>query len=290
MSQTNRPEPRGIAGRPRRQVRLESVQGLEGRQLLAPVVVRNAPVATFTAATTPTNTNLGTVTVALTGSVTASAAPLTSVAQLTSANSFGGDIVKIEAGPGGDFGKGVYAISRGAGENADDASRNPGIAKPINRPGVIYRVDPATGKTSVFFDLNTVINQIVPGGNGGNGSSPGSGLVNWYDVAFDTEGVFDGKTSMFVSSLSQTDPTKNVIFRIGPDGSFLGLYIQFTAGASAQNFTRQPSALLVPPVEQQNFLKGLFVGQGNGGSAFNGTSAGNFQALFFDANEFRPGT
>ena len=30
-------------------------------------------------------------------------------------------------------------------------------------PGVIYRVDPATGQASVFFDLNTVISQIDPG-------------------------------------------------------------------------------------------------------------------------------
>ena len=33
----------------------------------------------------------------------------------------------------------------------------------INRPGVIYRVDPATGQASVFFDLNTVISQLEPG-------------------------------------------------------------------------------------------------------------------------------
>ena len=113
--------------------------------------------------------------------------------------------------------------------------------------------------------------------------------MNFYDLAFDPEGVFDGRPSLFVSSLSQNDPTKNVVFRIGPDGSFLGIYIRFTAGASTQNFTRQPSAVLVPPAEQQNFLKGLFVGQANGGSALNGTTSGNFQALFFDANSFRPG-
>ena len=289
MSHSNRPEPRGVAIRPRRQVRLENIENLEGRQLLAPVVAVNTPVATFVPAAVPTNTNLGTVTISQTGSLTASAAPLTSVAQLTSANSFGGDIVRIEAGPGGDFGKGVYAISRGAGENADPTSRAAGISAPINRPGVIYRVDPATGRTSVFFDLNTVISQIQPGGNAGNGSTPGSGLINNYDMTFDSEGVFDGKPSLFVSSLSQTDPNKNVIFRIGPDGSFLGTYIRFTAGATAQNFVRQPSSVLVPPVEQQSFLKGLFVGQGNGGSALNGTDAGGFQALFFDANVFQPG-
>ena len=123
MSHKNRPEPHGVAGRPRRKVSLDTLEVLEKRQLLAPVVALLTPVATFVPAAVPTNTNLGTVTVALTGSLTASAAPLTSVAQLTSANSFGGDIVRIEAGPGGDCGKGVYAISRGAGENADPTSR-----------------------------------------------------------------------------------------------------------------------------------------------------------------------
>ncbi len=290
MSQSNRPEPRGAAHRSRRQVRLEAITFLEERKLLAPVVASTVPVATFTAAATPTNTDLGTVTVSqVASSIGASAAPLTSVSELTSANSFGGDIVSIQAGPGGDFGKGVYAISRGAGENADATSRNASIQAPINRPGVIYRVDPATGKTSVFFDLNTVANQLTQGGTATNGSTPGSGLVNWYSMSFDPEGVFDGKPSLFVSSLSQTDPTKNVIYRIGPDGSFMGAYVQFTAGSSAQSFVVQPSAVFVPPVEQQNFLKGIFVGQGSGSSAFNGTAAGNFEALFFDANSFRPG-
>ena len=67
-------------------------------------------------------------------------------------SSFGGDIVRIKAGPGGDFGKAVYAISRGAGGNTGA----------VNKPGVIYRVDPATGKASVFFDLNTVITSLSP--------------------------------------------------------------------------------------------------------------------------------
>ena len=113
MSHSNRSEPRGNGPRPRRQARLERVQPLEDRKLLAPVVAINAPVATLIPPVTPTNDNFGTVVISQTGSITASAAPLTSVAQLTSANSFGGDIVRIEAGPGGDFGKGVYAISRG---------------------------------------------------------------------------------------------------------------------------------------------------------------------------------
>ena len=84
-------------------------------------------------------------------------APITTVSQLTDASSFGGDMVRIEAGPGGDFGKGVYAISQAAGANADASFRSSNLPVPINRPGVIYRVDPATGKASVFFDINTVL-------------------------------------------------------------------------------------------------------------------------------------
>lgn len=269
------------ARRARRQLRIEAITKLEERQLLAPVVSIGTRTATFTAATTPTNPFLGTVTVAETAAPN-SAAGLTSVAQLTSVNSFGGDIVRIEAGPGGDFGKGVYAISRGAGGNADPNFRDPTIVTPINRPGVIYRVDPATGKTSVFFDLNTVISQIEPGGDASAAGQPGSGLVNWYDIAFDSEGYFDGRPSMFVSSVDLTDPNKNVVYRIGPDGTFLGYFIRFSAGTISQNFLRQPSAVLVPPVEQQSFLRGLFTGNAGTGT--------NFVAVFFGGNSFRPGT
>ena len=124
--------------------------------------------------------------------------------QLTPIASFGGDIVRIEAGPGGAFGNYVYAISRGAGENAGAA----------NRPGVIYRVDPATGKTSVFFDLNTVVTQLTPpSADASNSVSTASGLVNWYDLAFDPEGYFDGKPSLFVASVDRSDPNKNVVYR-----------------------------------------------------------------------------
>ena len=40
--------------------------------------------------------------------------------------------------------------------------------------------------------------------------SASSGLVNWYDIAFDPEGYFDGRPSMFVSSSDRSDPNKNV--------------------------------------------------------------------------------
>ena len=130
-------------------------------------------------------------------------APITSVAELTPLSSFGGDIVRIKAGPGGVFGKGVYAISRGAGDNTGA----------INRPGVIYRVDPATGKASVFFDLNTVMNQIDPNALSTDGKNPAAnslgastGYVNWYDIAFDPEGYYDGQPSMFVSSRGSDRP------------------------------------------------------------------------------------
>jgi hypothetical protein len=276
MSHPSRPQGRSLARRRRRQTLLDPVHALEERQLLAPFVVTNAPTVTFTAAPTPTNANLGTATVNLTGgaAVATSAAAYTSVAELTPISSFGGDIVNIAAGPGGDFGKGVYAISRGAGANTGA----------VNRPGVIYRVDPATGKSSVFFDLNTVLSQEETGGTAANSAGAQTGLVNWYQMAFDPEGYFDGRPSLFVTSIDRTDPNKNVIFRIGPDGSFLGAYITFNNTASGAGFTFGPSAILVPPPEQQSFLRGLVAGTGFG------TDATGFQALFFNSNVYRPGT
>jgi hypothetical protein len=276
MSRPNRRNVGGPAPRPRRQLQIEAVQTLEDRQLLTPFMTVTQTTATFTAATTPTNPFLGTVDITVGAPTATSAAAFTSVAQLTPISSFGGDIVRIEAGPGGDFGKGVYAISRGAGSNSGA----------VNRPGVIYRVDPATGKASVFFDLNTVLSKIETGGTAANSAGAETGLVNWYDITFDPEGYFDGKTSMFVSSVDRLDPNKNVIFRIGSDGSFLGAYIRFSEGSGAGQFSRMPSAVIVPPPEQQQFLRGMVVGDASGDVS----SSTGFVGLFFDANQFRPGT
>jgi hypothetical protein len=248
---------------------IEGIQALEQRQVLAPVLSTNALVATLTAAATPTNPFLGTVQITQGAALDTSAAAFTSLSQLTSSSSFGGDMVRIQAGPGGDFGKAVYAISRGAGSNVGA----------INKPGVIYRVDPATGKSSVFADLNTIL-----GGNAGNTFGAETGLVNWFDLSFDSEGYFDGRTSLFVSSVDRTNPSKNVIFRFGSDGSFLGAFVQFTEGAGAGTFTRAPSAILVPPPEQQTFLRGLIAGDASE------TGSTGFAALYFDADLFRPGT
>lgn len=277
MSLPSRPHERGPATRPRRRYKVEDVQQLEQLCLLAPIVPTNQFNASTIFPNQPNTQNIASIVINDAGSLATSAAAYTSVSQLTSSSAFGGDIVRIEAGPGGDFGKGVYAISRGAGDNAALGA--------VNRPGVIYRVDPATGKASVFFDLNTV---AVLNGNAGNTLGADTGLVNWYDITFDPEGYFDGKTSMFVSSVDRTNPEKNVIFRIGPDGSFLGAYIKFTDGAGSGAFTRSPSAVLVTPPEQQAFLRGLVMGDGSTTGA--GGLGTGFVGLFFDANEFRPGT
>ena len=166
MSHPSRPRATGPAKRRARLVRLESIESLELRQLMAPVVSGSPITAVYTAiAGQPAGTSLGTISFVAgtlpnqTGAVnplTAFPEPgaITSVSELTTTQSFGGDIVRIRSGPGGDFGNEIYAVSRGAGDNASRGA--------INRPGVIYRVDPATGKSSVFFDLNTVISQIDP--------------------------------------------------------------------------------------------------------------------------------
>ncbi len=291
MSQPSRPHARGAAKRRRRQFQVDTIEHLERLTLLAPIIpTQVATTATFVA--TPqvppnTNVNLGSFTITQTP-LPVSAAPYVSVSELTPISDFGNDIVRIKAGPGGDFGNGLYAISRGAGDNVT-------LPGTINKPGVIYRIDPATGKASIFFDLNSVLN-----GDASNGLNPTStGLKNWYDIAFDPEGYFDGKPSMFVSSVSTpspTDPTgsKNAIFRIAPDGTLMSVFIKFTAGAGAGQFARSPTSVLVPPPEQQTFLRGLIMGEGssanNEGKAANiGTSTG-YVALFFNANQFLPGT
>ncbi len=279
MSQPSRPQARGPAQRRRREVQLEQPIPLEDRRLPAPVVTLYPLTATFTATTpTPTNSDLGTVTV--TASSTAApltAAPITSVAELTSNQSFGGDIVNITPGPGGVFGSDVYAISRGAGGNTSA----------INRPGVIYRVDPATGKASVFFDLNTVLSQTDPASTtptpAGNSMGAGTGLVNWYSMAFDPNGKFDGTPSLFVASVDRSDPNKNIIFQISPSGTLIGVFAQFTDGLASLKFNINPTAILIPPQQDQSFLNGMLAGNGES------STTGTFAALYFDASVYSPG-
>jgi len=248
---------------------------------MAPVVATFPLQASFTPAATPTNTDLGIVTVTENTTATLDTqAPITSVSELTPASSFGGDIVTIAAGPGGVFGNDVYAISRGAGDNASSGA--------VNRPGVIYRVDPATGGSSVFFDLNTVLSQTDPTNStpatpAANSLGNSTGLVNWYSITFDSEGVFNGSPAMFVSSVDRSDPNKNIIFEIAPNGTLMGVFVQMTYGLSSLKFNISPTAILVPPVQDQSFLSGLIAGSGIS------STSGTFAALFFQSSSYSPG-
>ncbi|APW59356.1 hypothetical protein [Paludisphaera borealis] len=289
MSQPSRPRANGPAQRRKRDLRPDIIMPLEQRCLLAPVLPLYPLQAVFTAATTPTNGDLGTVVVSsnTTATTLTSAAPITSVSETTPLTSFGGDNVRIKAGPGGVFGNGLYAISRGAGSNTGA----------VNRPGVIYRVDPATGKASVFFDLNTVMSQIDPNalntdgknaaanslGGATGGAVDTTGFANWYDIAFDPEGYIDGKPSMLVSTVDRSDPSKNAIYRIGPDGSFLGAYVTLTDGQAATKFNINPTGMVVPGPEMQQFLRGVIAGSGIS------STGGTMAALFFNANQYSPG-
>ncbi len=254
-----------------------SLENLEKREVLAPFVSTNNYAATFTAAAAPTEANLGTISITQTAK-TESAAGFTSVTQLNSLKEFGGDIVRIQAGPGGDFGKGIYAISRGAGSNQTA----------VNRPGTIYRVDTATGKASVFFDMASMVQKLQSDStaNASNGVSNSSGLVNWYDITFDPEGYFFGRSAMLVSTVSNNDPTKNAVYAIGSDGSLIGALVQFSAQGSSQNFAVTPSSVLVPPAQYQSRIRGLFVGTGTQDTS---TTPATYTALFFDSNTYRPG-
>ena len=264
------------AGQSRNKRKLQTqFENLEKREVLAPFVSTQQYTTAFTAATTPSFLFLGDVAVTQTP-FDQSATGFTSVTQLTPVSEFGGDIVRIQAGPGGDFGKGIYAISRGAGGNQGA----------VDRPGMIYRVDPTTGKASTFFDLNDLIQKLHgnPAADASTVVTRASGLVNWYDIAFDPEGYFFGRSAMLVSMADSTDASKNRVYAIGSDGSLIGALVTFNEQSTInQLFTRTPTSILVPPVEQQSRIRGLFTGTGTE------DANGEYVALFFDANVYRPG-
>ena len=81
MSQPSRSRARGPAQRRRRERKLEAPMPLEERSLLAPFVPVFPLQATFTAAPTPTNAFLGTVTVTTNTATT----PILTSAPITSA-------------------------------------------------------------------------------------------------------------------------------------------------------------------------------------------------------------
>jgi hypothetical protein len=250
-----------------------SIENLEQREVLAPVISTQVYATTFTA-----DNSAPSGTVSVTGTAyDQSAAGFTSVTKLADRAQFGGDMVRIQAGPGGDFGKGVYAISRGAGSNTSA----------VNNPGVIYRVDPATGKASTFFDLNTMIQKIEndPNATAASSVSASSGLTNWYDISFDPEGYFFGRSAMLVSMADSTNVNKNTVYAIGSDGSLIGALVKFDNVSTVnQRFSVTPTATLVTPVEYQNKVRGLFTGTGT-----QNTSNNEWATLFFDANTYRPG-
>lgn len=250
-----------------------SIENLEQREVLAPVISTQVYATTFTA-----DSSAPSGTVSVTGTAyDQSAAGFTSITKLADKAQFGGDMVRIQAGPGGDFGKGVYAISRGAGSNTSA----------VNTPGVIYRVDPATGKASTFFDLNTMIQKIEndPNATAASSVSASSGLTNWYDISFDPEGYFFGRSAMLVSMADSTNVNKNSVYAIGSDGSLIGALVKFNNVSTInQRFSVTPTATLVTPVEYQNKVRGLFTGTGT-----QNTSNNEWATLFFDANTYRPG-
>ena len=45
---------------------------------------------------------------------------------------------------------------------------------------------------------------------------------------------------MFVSSVDRSDPNKNIIFEIAPNGTLMGVFVQMTDGLSSLKFNISP--------------------------------------------------
>ena len=63
----------------------------------------------------------------------------------------------------------------------------------------------------------------------------------------------------------------------------MGVFVQMTDGLSSLKFNLNPTAILVPPVQDQSFLSGLIAGSGIS------STGGTFAALFFQSSSYSPG-
>ena len=63
----------------------------------------------------------------------------------------------------------------------------------------------------------------------------------------------------------------------------MGVFAQMTDGLSSLKFNLNPTAILVPPVQDQSFLSGLIAGSGIS------TTSGTFAALYFQSSSYSPG-
>ena len=88
---------------------------------------------------------------------------------------------------------------------------------------------------------------------------------------------------MLVSSVDRSDPSKNAIYMISPDGKFLGAFVTLTQGLAATKFDVNPTGMVIPGPEDQQFLRGLIAGSGIT------STGGTFAALFFNSNAYSPG-
>ena len=90
-----------------------------------------------------------------------------------------------------------------------------------------------------------------------NSLGASTGFVNWYDIAFDPEGNFDGSPRCSSASVDRSDPSKNAIYMISPSGKFLGAFVPLTDGLAATKFNINPTGMVIPGPEDQAFLRGL---------------------------------
>lgn len=130
---------------------------------------------------------------------------------------------RLEVDPTGAFGNDLFIISRGTPVGGGGLVPIP--VNPGDVAGRIYRVDPyaVDGIGTMTAGQNREAFATIPGG----GTSFG-GYENWFDLAFDPTGTFngvDGGPTLFVSTLDSATTAginpRNAIYGFRPDGSLV---------------------------------------------------------------------
>jgi hypothetical protein len=157
----------------------------------------------------------------------------------------------------------IFAIARGPYEDTNNNGvLDPGEDSNFNGTldciaGRIWRINPFSGEVTPFnpttntpecIPLGTPGGRVIPGG----GDLGFGGYVNFFDIAIDSRGIFDGKPAIYVSTVDNAPvlpglgAVRNAIYRFSPTGAPLDFFDADGGGVFDAGEDRDGDGILDP--------------------------------------------